>query len=193
MKAFLLLLCLHSLCWISNGLVFGPSKDKLKAEILDLSRHVERGLVSTEDQNKAILNMFEKLERMNPTKSPLKSNLVNGLWSLEYTTSASILGKGGVGKRVGPILQKIDTNNLYAENSEMVDYFGIKVPRKITAELDPQNNQLTKVQFKQLSLGPIAFDAPEAFKGYLNVTYLDKDLRLTRGDKGNIFILTRYG
>jgi hypothetical protein len=116
---------------------------------------------------------------------------VNGVWSLDYTTSALILGKGGF-KRVGPILQKIDTKSLYAENTEVVDYFGIKVPRKITADLDPQNNQLTNVQFKRFELGPIGFDAPESFKGYLDVTYLDKDLRLTRGDKGNIFVLTRF-
>jgi hypothetical protein len=66
-----------------------------------------------------------------------------------------------------------------------------KVPRKITAVLSPQSDRLTNVQFKKFQLGPVGFDAPETFKGYLDVTYLDDDLRLTRGDKGNIFVLSR--
>jgi hypothetical protein len=41
-------------------------------------------------------------------------------------------------------------------------------------------------------LGPIGFDAPkDKFKGALDITYLDEEFRLTRGDKGNIFVLTR--
>lgn len=175
----------------ASAFLFGASRDQLKKEIVDLSRSVDRGLSSTPEQDAEILALFEKLEKMNPTKKSLKSDLVNGVWSLEYTTSALILGKGGVGKRVGPILQKIDTQSLSAENSELVDYFGIKVPRKVTAALSPQNDQLTNVQFKRFTLGPIGFDAPEKFKGYLDITYLDQDLRLTRGDRGNIFVLTR--
>lgn len=48
------------------------------------------------------------------------------------------------------------------------------------------------VQFKQFSIGPITFNAPSSFKGELDVTYLDKEVRLSRGDKGNIFVLTSY-
>ena len=176
----------------SSAFVFGPSREQLKKEIIDLSRSVNRGLTSTPEQDAQILSLFEKLEKISPIRKTLKSDLVNAVWSLEYTTSALILGKGGIGKRVGPVLQKIDTKSLSAENSEVVNYFGIiKVPTKVTAELDPQSDRLTNVQFKRFSFGPFGFDAPEQFKGYLDITYLDEDLRLTRGDKGNIFVLTR--
>ena len=184
---FLLLLNLY----LSSAFIFGASREQLKKEIVDLSRSVDRGLSSTPEQDAEILSLFKKLEKMNPTRKTLKSELVNGVWSLEYTTSALILGKGGIGRRVGPVLQTIDTKSLSAENSEVVDYFGIRVPSKVTAALSPQNDRLTNVQFKRFSLGPFGFDAPEQFKGYLDVTYLDQDLRLTRGDKGNIFVLTR--
>lgn len=180
----LLLLCCH-------GFVFGPSRQQLKSEILELASVTNRGLAATDAQKKEMEVLFEKLERENPTKKPLKSNLVNGVWSLQYTTSDSILGKSSVGKKVGPILQAIDTTSLYAENSELISYFGLKVPQKVTADLSPQNDQLTNVQFKRFSLGPLSFDAPESFRGYLDITYLDSDLRLTRGDKGNIFVLTK--
>jgi hypothetical protein len=176
-----------------NAFLFGgPTRQQLKLEILDLASETNRGLTASAAEQQKMNDLFEKLERLNPTKKPLKSNLVNGVWSLQYTTSESIIGKGKIGSKVGDILQVIDTNSLYAENSEVVKYFGIiKVPRKVTAELFPQSDQLTNVQFKKFSLGPVAFDAPESFKGYLDVTYVDNDLRLTRGDKGNIFVLTK--
>ena len=168
-----------------------PQRTQLKDQILDLSKQTNRGLTATPEQQEEMQTLFSKLEKLNPTKKPLKGQLVNGEWNLDYTTSDSILGKGGF-PRVGPIVQVIDTNTLYAENREVVSYFGfIPVPRKVTAALSPQSDQLTDVQFKRFSLGPVGFDAPESFKGYLDVTYLDEDLRLTRGDKGNIFVLTR--
>lgn len=188
MKSFgLILLFVTS---TASAFVFGGVRQKLKAEILNLSDQTERGLKATPEQARQIQALFEKLERLNPTSKPLKSPLINADWSLEYTTSDSILGKGDF-PRVGPIVQKIDTSALKAENPETVNYFGLKVPRKVTAELSPQNDRLTNVQFKRFSIGPVGFDAPEQFKGYLDITYLDDDLRLTRGDKGNIFVLTR--
>ena len=166
------------------------SKNDLKTKILNLADETNRGLTATPEQEQEMQNLFEKLERMNPTKNPLLTEKVNGDWSLDYTTSDSILGKGGF-PRIGKIVQKIDTNNLSAENSEVVSYFGVKVPRKITAELSPENGKFTNVLFKKFFLGPISFDAPDSFRGTLDITYLDDEVRLTRGDKGNIFVLTR--
>jgi hypothetical protein len=191
MKIVLLLSLLASThAFVFGAFPWGASRDQLKTDLLKLSSETKRGITATSEQEGRIKELFEKLEKLNPTRKPLKSDLVNGDWSLEYSTSDFIIGKGDF-PRVGPIVQKIDTTNLYAENTEVVNYFGVKVPRKVTAELSPQNDKLTNVQFKRFSLGPIGFDAPETFKGYLDVTYLDNDLRLTRGDKGNIFVLTR--
>jgi hypothetical protein len=165
-------------------------RGQLKRDILLLAAETKRGLTATPQQQAEMSRMFEQLERINPTKKPLQSPAVNGKWDLQYTTSNAILGKGGF-PRVGPIVQMIDTKNLAAENSEVVSYFGIQVANKVTAELDPQTDTLTNVQFKRFSVGPIGFDAPDKFRGFLDVTYVDDDLRLSRGDKGNIFVLTR--
>jgi len=174
----------------SSAFIFNGARQKLKADLLDLSSTTKRGLEATPEQTERIKKIFGQLERLNPTPKPLNSPLINADWSLEYSTSDSIIGKGDF-PRVGPIVQTIDTTSLRAENSEVVSYFGVKVPRKVTAELIPQNNKLTNVQFKRFCVGPVGFDAPEQFKGFLDITYLDDDLRLTRGDKGNIFVLTR--
>ena len=168
-------------------------RTKLKEDILNLAAETKRGLIETEEQAEDMQNLFAQLEKLSPTVNPItnKNSKLNGDWSLDYTTSASILGKGGA-PRIGPIIQNIDTTTLSARNSEVLRYGGIfDVPRSVSAELSPVNGKLTDVQFKRFQLGPIGFNAPESFKGSLDITYLDDEDRLTRGDKGNIFVLTR--
>jgi hypothetical protein len=171
-------------------------RSQLKRQILDLASATERGLIATDSEKREMEGLFARLEALNPTRDPLvpggrnKKPSVNGDWSLDYTTSDSILGKGGF-PRIGPIIQNIDTTTLSAKNSEVVRYGIVDVPRSVTAQLSPVNGKLTEVRFKKFMLGPIGFDAPETFRGSLDITYLDEDMRLTRGDKGNIFVLTR--
>ena len=193
MKTFLLLsaLLLSTCSAFFLGAADQSRRPKLKKELLDLAVQTKRGLVATPQQTKRIQELFVALEKLNPTRQPLKSPLINADWSLEYTTSDSIVGKGDLFPKIGPIVQTIDTTSLSARNSEVVSYFGIPVPRQITAELIPQDSKLTNVQFKRFQIGPIGFNAPASFKGQLDITYLDNDLRLTRGDKGNLFVLTR--
>jgi hypothetical protein len=186
-------LSLFKICLCLNVFSSTASRSQLKNDILTLSREVERGVTETNDQRKQMEKLFTALEKMNPTKKPLGSELlVESVWNLEYTTSDSILGRNDF-PRVGPILQKIDISTLTAENSETVSYFGINVPRKVTANLDPQTDSLTNVLFQKFTIGPISFQAPSYFRGSLNITYLDQNLRLSRGDKGNIFVLSRIG
>eukprot|EP00581_Thalassiosira_minuscula_P035774 CAMPEP_0184455954 /NCGR_PEP_ID=MMETSP0740-20130409/25243_1 /TAXON_ID=385413 /ORGANISM="Thalassiosira miniscula, Strain CCMP1093" /LENGTH=215 /DNA_ID=CAMNT_0026827937 /DNA_START=17 /DNA_END=664 /DNA_ORIENTATION=+ len=169
-------------------------RTQLKKDILELASETKRGLTATEDQEQEMERLFKQLESLNPTRNPLiineKQPNVNGDWSLEYTTSDSILGKGG-NPRVGPIIQNIDTTTLSAQNREVVRYGFVDVPRSVTSELSPVDGKFTDVKFKRFQLGPIGFDAPDKFRGSLDITYLDDEMRLTRGDKGNIFVLTR--
>lgn len=48
------------------------------------------------------------------------------------------------------------------------------------------------VRFKKFTiLGLLAITAPEQATGILEVTYLDDELRLSRGDRGNLFVLRK--
>ena len=76
----------------------GSGKEKLKIDILKLAEQTQRGLVETPEQQREMLRMFEKLEMLNPTKAPLSSAKTPGKWLLKYTTSGSILGRGGMGE-----------------------------------------------------------------------------------------------
>lgn len=164
----------------------------LKSEILSLASEVKRGLIETPEQKDEMLKLFELLETKNKYKDSLNSPLINAVWDLKYTTSDSILGRNG-SKRVGQILQTIDAPNLFAKNTETLRFLGIiDVPRSVTAALTPVTGSKVTVQFKKFTVGPLAFNAPDSFKGELDITYIDEDLRLSRGDKGNIFVLTRF-
>lgn len=124
---------------------------------------------------------------------PLLDPKINatGIWNLEYTTSDTVLGRGDIFERTGDILQVINTKELTAENRETLNIFGIKLPRKVTAELSPMSKTQVAVKFKKFYIGSIPITAPPNAVGTLDVTYLDKDMRISRGDKGGVFVLTR--
>ena len=64
---------------------------------------------------------------------------------------------------------------------------------QVKAELTPETKSRVGVQFKQFKLlGLIPITAPESAKGKLDTTYLDEQLRVSRGDRGNLFVLERY-
>ena len=106
-----------------------------------------------------------------------------------WTTSASIAGKTRPQylQTNTPPEQLIDIDNGRAVNAENVLGFRYGVE----AEITPATRNKVKVQFKKFNVGPITFDAPKNLNAELSVTYLDEDMRIGRGDKGNTFILLR--
>jgi hypothetical protein len=177
---------------LSFGL--GSNAKALKSSILDLAERTDRGLTESASDRDEMLEMFEKLEKLNPSKKSLSDPKTSGRWLLRYTTSDSILGRGG-SPRVGEIVQVLDVKGLKASNAEVVRYGPFNVARKVKAELNPISPSEVAVQFKEFSFGSpnpfLTVPAPKSFTGRLDVTYVDADLRLSRGDKGNIFVLVK--
>lgn len=167
------------------------SISKIKTKLINLCIKTQRGLIETPEERKEILDLFEKLEKLNPRKDSLSSEYLSAVWQLEYTTSDSILGRGGF-KKIGEILQVIDTKKLVAENSEVISFFGIPIPRKVNSILTPLSKSKVRVQFQVFTIGPLKIKAPASAVGELDITYIDKDTRLSRGDKGSIFVLRKF-
>lgn len=186
------------LCWAVIdvhailGLGGGSKTKAIKSQILNLADSTKRGLTETPSEREEMRRLFEKLEKMNPNPNSLSFKGVNGDWKLRYTTSDSILGRKGP-TILGDIVQKIDAVNLKAENSDTVGYLGglLKISRKVTADLKPLSKSKVAVQFRKFTIAGININAPASAKGELDITYCDNDLRLSRGDKGNIFVLTK--
>jgi hypothetical protein len=160
-----------------------PYLTQLLARIAPLAR----GASATEADKEDVARLFADLEKANPTRSPLASPLLNGRWKLLYTTSASILGTARPPflRPVGPIFQVLDGPSLSAENRETFPFFN-----RVVAALEPETASRVAVQFKRFFIfGLLPIDAPPTARGKLDVTYLDAGLRLSRGDKGNLFVL----
>jgi len=163
-------------------------REALKEDLLAAIAPLDRGASATEQDKQEVAKKFAALEKLNPNPASLASPLLNGRWKLLYTTSSSILGttRPAAFRPRGPIYQLLDGPNLRAKNRETFPFYNA-----VEAELVPETKSRVAVQFKKFFIfGLIPVTAPETARGKLDVTYLDETLRLSRGDKGNIFILT---
>ena len=166
----------------------GVKVEDMKGALLSKISTVERGAVATEEDKEEIDALARNVENTQKRRNALESKFINGKWELMYTTSASILGlsKPKLFRPSGPIYQTIDAKNLRAFNSESAPFYN-----QVSAELTPTTKSSVDVQFKKFGLfsGLIKINAPESAKGKLDTTYVDEELRISRGDKGNLFVL----
>ncbi|KAL2254359.1 probable plastid-lipid-associated protein 4, chloroplastic isoform X2 [Sesamum indicum] len=163
------------------------SAEAIKEELLEAIATLDRGAEATPEDQQKIDQIARKLEALSPTKEPLKSDLLNGKWELIYTTSQSILQtQRPKFLRSRRNFQAINVDTLRAQNMESWPFFN-----QVTANLTPLNPKKVAVQFDVFKIGGfIPIKAPGRARGELEITYLDEELRVSRGDKGNLFILT---
>jgi hypothetical protein len=163
------------------------NKEEVKKELLDAIAPLDRGAEASDEEIYRVDKIARELEALNPTKEPLKSPLLNGKWKLIYTTSASILKKNRpkLLRPNGAIYQAINADTLRAQNLQTWPFFN-----QVTANLDPVNSKKVIVNFDFFKIaGLISVKAPGRARGELEITYLDEELRVSRGDKGNLFVL----
>lgn len=168
---------------------FTRTKDSesLKEELLEAIAPLDRGAEASDDDKDRIDQIARKLEAANKVKEPLKSNLLNGKWELLYTTSASILQnqKPKLLRPNGKIYQAINGDTLRAQNMETWPFFN-----QATANLVPLNAKRVAVKFDKFKIaGLIPIKSRGSGRGQLEITYLDEELRISRGNQGNLFVL----
>ncbi|KAI3827850.1 hypothetical protein L1987_01937 [Smallanthus sonchifolius] len=158
----------------------------IKQELLDAIAPLDRGAEASPEDQQTIDQIVQKLEAANPTMEPLKSPLLDGKWELIYTTSQSILQtKRPKFLRSRVNYQAINVDTLRAQNMESFPTFN-----QVTADLTPVNARKVAVKFDYFKiLGLIPVKVPDTARGSLEITYLDEELRVSRGDKGNLFVL----
>lgn len=190
-----------------------------KAELLEAIAGKNRGLLATEIDNARVLSAIQQLEDTNPTQKPLEAkDLLNGDWRLLYTTSKGILGLDRFPLfKLGQIYQCIRVSEAKVYNiAEIIGLPMLEGLVSVAASFDPVSDRRVNVIFERSIIGlqrflsyqtpakliqqiesgkkflPIDFkiDRGEQ-KGWLETTYLDRDMRIGRGNEGNVFVLTK--
>ncbi len=191
-----------------------------KAELLEAIAGKNRGLLATETDNLAILAAVARLEDRNPTPRPVEAaELLDGNWRLLYTTSNGLLNLGRLpAVPLGQIYQcvRTATASIYniAEVSELPYLEGLV---SVVARFEPVNERRVNVKFERSIIGLrrlLGYQSPSYFieqieagkkffpaldfsiesreqQGWLDITYLDGDLRIGRGNEGSVFVLTK--
>ncbi|XP_075477203.1 putative plastid-lipid-associated protein 4, chloroplastic isoform X1 [Primulina tabacum] len=173
--------------FISSFLDNSREIESLKQDLLEAIVPLDRGAAATPEDQQRIELIVRKLESMNKVKEPLKSNLLNGKWELLYTTSKSILQyeRPKLLRPNGKIYQAINVDTLRAQNMETWPFFN-----QATANLVPLNEKRAAVKFDSFKIAAlIPVKSRGSGRGQLEITYLDDELRVSRGNQGNLFIL----
>jgi hypothetical protein len=188
-----------------------------KANLLRAIAPVNRGLNMSEDQRKAIFSAVAYLEELNPT--PTQSpELLDGNWLLLFTTSQELLGLDRFPLyKLGNIYQclRVSESKIFniAEIKGLPLLGGLV---SVCANFTIVNENRVKVNFERLVAGSqtllgyqdinsfietlrspkklLAIDFQikrEDQKGWLETTYVDQDLRIGRGNEGNLFVLRK--
>ncbi|GAA6620476.1 PAP/fibrillin family protein [Scytonema sp. NUACC26] len=190
-----------------------------KATLLEAIAGKNRGLIATEQEKQTILIAIAKLEDINPTPRPVEaSDLLEGDWRLVYTTSRALLNIDNVPLyKLGQIYQciRIQTNSVY----NIAEVYGLPLLESIVsvaAKFEPVSGRRINVKFERSIIGLqrlLGYSSPETFiqqiearkkftaidftlnsneqQGWLDITYLDNNLRIGRGNEGSVFVLVK--
>ena len=190
-----------------------------KAALLQTIAGKNRGLLATDRDRQAIGVAIAQLEGHNPTPRPIEtSHLLEGDWRLLYTTSQELLGIDRVPLvKLGQIYQCIRTAEAKVYNIAEVSglpYLDGLV--SVAARFSPASERRVNVNFERAVIGLtrlIGYQSPDRFiqdieagrkfaaidfnignrdrQGWLDITYLDDDMRIGRGNEGSVFVLTK--
>lgn len=189
-----------------------------KAALLEEIAGKNRGLLATAGDRQSILAKVADLEDRNPTLLPLASDQLEGNWRLLYTTSQGLLRIDQFPLlKLGQIYQYIRAREAKIYN--IAEVYGLPYLEglvSVSARFEAVSERRVQVRFERSILGLqrlVDYQSPEHFvqqieagkkftaidfaienrdqQGWLDVTYLDEDLRIGRGNEGSVFVLTK--
>ena len=190
-----------------------------KAALLELIAGKNRGVLATESDQQVILSAIAQLEDYNPTPRPLEAaELLDGNWRLLYTSSEELLGIDRFPfYRLGQIYQCIRVKDSKIYNiAELSGVLYLEALVAVSAQYEAVSERRVQVKFNRFISGfqrLIEYQDPNRFiaamemekkftaidfslaereqQGWLDITYLDEDLRIGRGNVGSVFVLTK--
>lgn len=190
-----------------------------KTALLEAIAGKNRGLLTTEADRQAILAAVAQLEDRNPTPQPLAAaDKLDGNWRLLYTTSQELLRIDQFPfLKLGQIYQCIRVKDAMLYN--IAEIYGLPFLEgmvSVVARFEAVSDRRVNVNFERSIIGLqrlVDYHSPESFiqqieagkkflaidfnitareqRGWLEITYLDEDLRIGRGNEGNVFVLIK--
>jgi hypothetical protein len=172
-------------------------------------------------RRQAIWTAIERLERENPSPEPTRAGvLLDGDWQLLFTTSQELLGLDRFTfVDLGSIYQCIRTQRSKVYN--IAEGTGIRFLHGVvcvSAKFVATSAERLEINFERIVVGPqgllgyqgaqsfpdqmeqtpkfwlgLDFPAPQRpdRPGWIDVTYLDTEIRINRGSGGSVFVLKR--
>lgn len=190
-----------------------------KNELLSAIAGKNRGLLANEIDKVAILSAIANLEDRNPNANPLERvDLLQGNWRLLYTTSRELLGLNRFPLlQLGEIYQYLQPNTAKVYNiAEIVGIPGLEGLVSVAARFEMVSHKRVNVKFersilafqrwigyksatemvRQIESGKKFFPVDFGIEGrdrqgWLEITYLDEELRINRGNEGSVFVLSK--
>jgi hypothetical protein len=190
-----------------------------KTQLLKAIAGRNRGLLAQSSDRQIILDAIDHLEDENPTPQPIESNLLAGDWRLIYTTNSNLLFIDLPPLvRLGQIYQSIRpaTGKLYNIAEVVSGFPGLSGLICVSAKFTAVSDKRVDVKFQRWIIGLqnlLDYQSPEELvekiesgngltaldlpideqnqDNWLDITYLDEDLRIGRGHRGNLFVLTK--
>ena len=175
-----------------------PLAARARGELLALLRQEPRGAANR--QGERVRQLCLDLERAQPADlaAPGALELLEGVWELRWSSSRQPY------LAVGPWLENLQLlapsqgrgMNLLRLPGGLAPLAGIAVEAAISVE----NNQRVQVRFQRGGwLGPpvggrrlqLLREVQQPFPAWLDITVLDQDLRICRGNAGTLFALLR--
>ena len=154
-------------------------------------------LILSSPKTKKIKNMAEELEKESKFTLNMDIEKLKGVWELRWSSSkAPFLNYSPLVDN----LQILDPSNLNGLNLLKPRGINSIIGTGIVAKLSSLNEKKIGVSFTHAGIiGPyIGIGKVNALtkikkeqKGWLEITFLSKNLRICRGDKGTLFILRR--
>jgi hypothetical protein len=190
-----------------------------KEALFEAIAPVNRGLKMTDAQKQAIFAAIAYMEENNPTSKPTEAGeLLTGNWRLLFTTSQELLGFDRFpGIKLGQIYQCIRATEGKVYN--VAEILGLPLLEglvSVCASFTVVSSLRVNVKFERAVVGlqrlvgytsvdgfvqilqsgkklrAIDFEIKERDRqGWLETTYLDSDLRISRGNEGSVFVLRK--
>jgi hypothetical protein len=190
-----------------------------KTALLEAIASQNRGLLTNEVDKVKILSAIQQLEDVNLTPKPLEAKeLLEGNWRLLYTSSRELLGLDRIPLlKLGQIYQCIRIAEAKIYN--IAEILGIPMMESLVSvvgSFEPVSERRVKVNFERSIVGlqrlfgyqnpsqyiqqiesgkkfpPLDFGIDNRDRNaWLDITYLDGDMRIGRGNEGNVFVLSK--